>query len=272
MVDPRALPDMDGDLPEQVDLRRGEHQVVPGCGGLDPLGQPVHPGPGEVPAGVPEPVFQDRAVAGADVVLDQGLDAPDALGVQAELGGEAVEQAVQPLGPRPERADPEGPLLPGLAGGTSSRTVARPRSRSGSRQEIISGTRTRSANAARGRGECTSASGSHSISRARDSSRASRSQRTARDSRSAGAAGRSSARRAWRSRSIAAQARRRCPAGRTPTRRRAAARAARRRGRAEPELGGAEGRRRPRGRQRAGGCTGASSPISRESRQGMPAR
>ena len=114
-VDLGPLADVRGDLAQEVEQRLGQHQVVPGGGRLDPLGQAVHPRLGPGAAGVPEPGPQ--RVGGRRGILgkDRGADAVDGLGVEVELGRQAVEPAVEPIGSRTDGAGPQVPLLAGVA-------------------------------------------------------------------------------------------------------------------------------------------------------------
>ena len=114
-VDRGPLADVHGDLAQEVEQRLGQDQVVPGGGRLDPLGQAVHPRLGPGAAGVPEPGPQ--RVGGRRGILgkDRGADALDALGVEVELGRQAVELAVEPIGSRADGAGPEVALLAGVA-------------------------------------------------------------------------------------------------------------------------------------------------------------
>ena len=155
---------------------------------------------------------------------------------------------------------------------TSSRTVGRPRRRTGSRPEIKSGASSRSARAATARGGGPSASWSHSIKRAQPASRHSRSQSVASVSRSAGAAGRSSARIAYKPKLQAGAGRRGDQtACSTRPRRRARSPAGSARRPARPRARRPARPRRPAtaAATRPPECvSGVSSPWSRASRRG----
>ena len=114
-VDPGPLADVHGDLAEQVEQRLGQDQVVPGGDRLDPLGQAVHPRLGPGAAGVPEPGAQRVGGRAGVFGQDRGADALDGLGVEVELGRQAVEPAVEPIGGRADGAGPEVALLAGVA-------------------------------------------------------------------------------------------------------------------------------------------------------------
>ena len=250
---------------------------MPGGGRLDPLGQAVHPRLGPGAAGVPEPGAQ--RVGGA-----LGSSARTEAPTLWMLSASRWNWAARPSS-RPSSRSAAGPTAPAHRSRcsrvsprlTSSRTVGRPRRRSGSRAAISRGASSRSARAITGRGGGPSASWSHSISRAQPSSRDSRSQSVASVSRSDGAAGRSSARTAYRPRSRlahAAAATGRLPDSASP----------------QSKITGGGGTAagpphspaaRPATAASDGGSgsgagpgeiTGVSSPCSRWSRQGMPVR
>ena len=134
-------------------------------GRLDPLGQAVHPRLGPGAAGIPEPGAQ--RVGGA-----LGSSARTEAPTLWMLSASRWNWAARPSS-RPSSRSAAGPTAPAHRSRcsrvsprlTSSRTVGRPRRRSGSRAAISRGASSRSARAITGRGGGPSASWSHSISR-----------------------------------------------------------------------------------------------------------
>ena len=88
------MPDLSGNLAQQLTLRFGQHQFVPGRRRLDSLGQVVEPGAGLNPASVPKFAAELLFIARA-----RTQDRASSLNVsrpEAELRDDVLNLSVEP--------------------------------------------------------------------------------------------------------------------------------------------------------------------------------
>ncbi|MNQ06781.1 hypothetical protein D3C85_195460 [compost metagenome] len=136
LMDPVALAQMRGDLPQHGELGAGQHQIVPACGGRQALGQAVKAAPAGLGATLPE----QCGGIGRGVLqrgLERGGSELQGARVQPELACRLLQPRAGPgRGMRPQRVAPEGPAIGLLRAGNRAMPCSRAqRDRFADRQE-----------------------------------------------------------------------------------------------------------------------------------------
>ncbi len=109
LVHLEPLAHLGGDLAQGGLLVLGQDQIVPAGGGLDALGEPIHPQALESPARLPKRRLGVRWKT--RLAPESGAHPLDILGAEAKLGGHALQGGTEPGGAAVQGLLPEPELV-----------------------------------------------------------------------------------------------------------------------------------------------------------------